>query len=108
MFVLSGGAWGTVVGLLAAILPCVTVAVFTPEVPSGTFAGALLVTVRDRGEGLDEQQLDKLFEPFHTTRVKGTGLGLAVARRLVELHGGHIEAQPQASGGALFRVTIPA
>lgn len=65
------------------------------------------LTVRDRGEGIPEGQEQRIFEAFHTTRVHGTGLGLAVARRIVELHGGTIRASNHPEGGAVFRVCIP-
>ncbi len=69
--------------------------------------GRLIYEVRDRGDGIPEGELDRIFEPFHTLRTHGTGLGLAVAKRLVELHGGTISATNLAGGGALFRVTLP-
>jgi two-component system sensor histidine kinase HydH len=49
----------------------------------------------------------KIFEAFHTTRVQGTGLGLAVARRIVELHGGKIRGENHAEGGAVFTLWLP-
>jgi signal transduction histidine kinase len=48
-----------------------------------------------------------LFEPFYSTKPSGTGLGLATARRLVEAHGGRIEALAVPTGGTLFRITLP-
>ncbi len=70
-------------------------------------AGALVYEVRDRGEGIPAGQEEAIFEPFQTTRVRGTGLGLAVARRVVELHGGVITAAQHPAGGAVFRVVLP-
>ena len=70
--------------------------------------GATLeLSVRDRGPGIEPGEEEKIFEPFHTKRVRGTGLGLAVARRIVEAHGGSIRAERPGGGGALFRVSIP-
>jgi two-component system, NtrC family, sensor histidine kinase HydH len=68
---------------------------------------SLLYVVRDHGEGIPPGENERLFEPFHTTRTRGTGLGLAVARRMVALHGGSITASSHPKGGACFRVTIP-
>ncbi|GAB4525715.1 MAG: hypothetical protein Tsb0020_43650 [Haliangiales bacterium] len=70
-------------------------------------AGALVYEVRDRGDGIPTGQEEAIFEPFQTSRVRGTGLGLAVARRVVELHGGVITAAQHPAGGALFRVVLP-
>lgn len=70
-------------------------------------AGRLAVTVRDRGAGIPPGQEEKIFEPFVTTRAAGTGLGLAVARRVVAMHGGTITAANDPRGGAVFRIEIP-
>jgi len=69
--------------------------------------GALLYEVRDVGTGIPPGQEALIFEPFHTQRPLGNGLGLAVARRVVELHGGSIQASNHPDGGALFQVRIP-
>ncbi len=71
-------------------------------------AKRLVYVVRDYGTGLNEADIDQLFEPFHTKKVNGTGLGLAVAKRLVELHDGTIEGRNADGGGAEFRIEIPA
>lgn len=68
---------------------------------------SLVFRVRDRGAGVPEAERERIFEPFHTTRTRGTGLGLAVARRIVGLHGGTITARNHPEGGALFEVKIP-
>jgi two-component system sensor histidine kinase HydH len=69
--------------------------------------GALTFTVRDHGDGLPAGQETRIFDPFFTTRTTGTGLGLALARRIVELHGGSISARNADGGGAIFRVELP-
>jgi two-component system sensor histidine kinase HydH len=70
-------------------------------------AGALVYEVEDRGEGLPPGEEERAFEPFFTRRAKGTGLGLALARRIVEGHAGTIRAENRAGGGATFRITLP-
>lgn len=67
----------------------------------------LIITVRDRGEGISPGLEEAIFTPFLTTRTRGTGLGLAVTRQIVEAHGGSITACNMPDGGACFRVTIP-
>lgn len=63
--------------------------------------------VRDHGPGVPAEAREQIFEPFHTTRVRGTGLGLAVSRRIVDLHGGEIHVANHPEGGAVFTVRIP-
>jgi len=67
----------------------------------------LVVTVRDHGPGIPAGEEERIFEAFHTTRTQGVGLGLAVALRIVELHGGSIIAMNHSEGGAVFEVSIP-
>ena len=66
-----------------------------------------LVSVIDHGPGLPPGSETQIFEPFITTRVKGTGLGLAVARRIAEQHGGTLIGKNHPDGGALFELRIP-
>jgi two-component system sensor histidine kinase HydH len=68
----------------------------------------LIFEVRDRGEGIVPGEEERVFEPFYTRRAKGTGLGLPLARRIVEGHGGTITARNHPEGGAVFRVSLPA
>ena len=67
----------------------------------------LIIEVRDRGEGIVPGEEERVFEPFYTRRAKGTGLGLALARRIVEGHGGEITAHNHPGGGAVFTVSLP-
>lgn len=67
----------------------------------------LVLGVEDRGPGMSPAVLERLFEPLFTTRVTGTGLGLALCRRIVEKHSGTITASNRADGGAAFVVRIP-
>ena len=68
---------------------------------------ALVYTVRDYGPGVPHAERFRIFEPFHTTKLRGTGLGLPVAKRIVELHRGRIGVVDAVGGGAQFRVSIP-
>lgn len=65
----------------------------------------LTITIRDQGPGLSAEQLARLFEPFFTTKTKGTGLGMAIAKRIVQAHSGSIVAS--SPGGASIEITIP-
>jgi len=67
----------------------------------------LVFEVRDHGPGVPEDEREQIFAPFHTGRSQGTGLGLAVCRRLVELHHGRLEVSEHPQGGALFTASIP-
>ena len=64
-------------------------------------------TIADRGPGIPDEYLDKIFSPFFTTRSGGNGLGLAVAWKILKAHGGDITAENQPDGGALFRLLLP-
>jgi signal transduction histidine kinase len=65
------------------------------------------VEVEDTGVGIPAQQLQRIFEPFFTTRQDRTGLGLAIARRIVQDHRGMIEVQSEEMKGTIFTVTLP-
>ncbi len=67
----------------------------------------LVIEVADHGPGIPEDDREKIFEPFFTAKTQGTGLGLAVVRRVIDLHGGIIVALANPGGGALFRAEIP-
>jgi two-component system sensor histidine kinase HydH len=69
--------------------------------------GSLVFEVRDSGPGVPEDEKERIFEPFYTKRTRGTGLGLAVAKRVVELHRGTISVANAPGGGAVFRVAVP-
>jgi signal transduction histidine kinase len=65
------------------------------------------VGVRDTGPGLSRETLQRLFEPFYTTKPNGMGMGLSICRSIIEAHGGQLWATGHASQGAVFRFTIP-
>ena len=65
-----------------------------------------MITVRDTGVGMDEEALARVFEPYFSTKTSGTGLGLPIARRNVELSGGTIDVQSQKGAGTTVRVRL--
>ncbi len=65
------------------------------------------VTVADNGPGIDAATVDRIFNPFFTTRGSGTGLGLAIVHRIVDAHGGSIAARNADTGGAVFTLQFP-
>jgi signal transduction histidine kinase len=70
--------------------------------------GEISVSVRDSGPGLSGATGEQLFEPFFTTKAEGTGMGLAIARSIIEEHGGTLSGENCAEGGACFTVRLPA
>lgn len=65
------------------------------------------VTLTDTGPGIPPHVLQDIFKPFFTTKHRGTGLGLSVSRRIVEDHGGWMDAESPPGQGATFRVCLP-
>lgn len=71
-------------------------------------SGALLsFRVQDRGTGIAPEHLDRLFDPFFTTRREGSGLGLAIVKQTAEAHGGWIEVDSSAAVGSIFTLYLP-
>ncbi|MDP2646443.1 MAG: PAS domain S-box protein [Desulfobacterales bacterium] len=68
---------------------------------------AIRIRITDTGCGISKENMEKIFEPLFTTRARGIGLGLAVARNLAELNGGRIEVQSEEGQGSTFIVTLP-
>jgi signal transduction histidine kinase len=67
----------------------------------------IAIAVRDTGRGIPAAVLPRVFEPFFTTRASGAGLGLAVVRRIVEAHDGHVLAESDGTRGTVFTVVLP-
>jgi two-component system, NtrC family, sensor histidine kinase HydH len=78
-----------------------------PEVTVGREGSALVIAVRDFGPGIPAGEERRIFSPFYTTRTQGTGLGLAVALRVAEMHEGTITVANHPEGGAVFRIVLP-
>jgi two-component system sensor kinase FixL len=66
----------------------------------------LRVTVSDRGKGLSEDKLEKIFEPFYTTKRDGMGMGLTISRSIIEAHGGRLWVENNPDRGATFNFTV--
>jgi len=77
------------------------------EIDSSLTDEYMKVSVRDTGEGVEEDFLDRVFEPFFTTKAKGTGLGLTVCKQIVELHGGQIHLDSTKGEGTVVTITLP-
>ena len=69
-------------------------------------SGGALIAVSDSGPGLG-LEMDRVFNPFFTTKANGMGMGLSISRSLVESHGGRLWATPNAPHGAVFSFTLP-
>ena len=69
--------------------------------------GAVFITVADEGKGIPPETLPNIFRPFFTTKGHGTGLGLSLARRIVDSHGGHIDVTSVVGKGTQFLVELP-
>jgi signal transduction histidine kinase len=81
----------------------------TVRTSNDALAQTVVTQLLDTGKGIPEELIGKVFQPFFTTKVKGTGLGLAVSRRLVEDNGGSIKVENNAAGdGVTFTITFPA
>jgi C4-dicarboxylate-specific signal transduction histidine kinase len=72
------------------------------EIETRGDTGNVMLSIRDRGHGIPPERLGTIFEPFYTTKSSGLGMGLAICRRLIEAHGGRIEAGNHEDGGAVF------
>jgi C4-dicarboxylate-specific signal transduction histidine kinase len=68
---------------------------------------SIKLLVRDSGVGIDSQGIEKLFEPFHTTKAHGLGIGLAISRSIIEGHKGQLWAMANDGPGATFGFSIP-
>ncbi|HXY02246.1 MAG TPA: ATP-binding protein, partial [Terriglobales bacterium] len=68
----------------------------------------LAIQVQDTGTGLAPEQMGRIFEPFFTTKPQGIGMGLSIARSIVEAHGGRLWVTPGPLHGSVFQFTLPA
>ncbi|HMK55979.1 MAG TPA: PAS domain S-box protein [Dissulfurispiraceae bacterium] len=66
-----------------------------------------IIEIRDTGYGIREEDLDRIWDPFFTTRPTGTGLGLSITKRIVEEHAGRIDVESKVGEGTIFRIYLP-
>lgn len=69
--------------------------------------GVATVRIRDNGSGIAPEKIERIFNPFFTTKEKGTGLGMAIARKIVEAHEGTIEVESEVGRGTEFQIRLP-
>jgi two-component system, sporulation sensor kinase E len=76
-------------------------------VQTGASADGVWVSVADTGGGIPQEQINRIFDAFYTTKKKGTGLGLMIVQRIVRAHGGRIELESHVGRGSTFRIWLP-
>lgn len=74
---------------------------------TGENSDSVWVSVTDTGGGIPQEQINRIFEPFYTTKKKGSGLGLMIVQRIVRAHNGRIELESNVGRGTTFRVWLP-
>jgi two-component system, sporulation sensor kinase E len=79
----------------------------TLTLQTGESSESVWVSVTDTGGGIPQEQINRIFEPFYTTKKKGTGLGLMIVQRIVRTHGGRIELESHVGRGTTFRLWLP-
>jgi len=79
----------------------------TLSLATGESSEGVWVSVTDTGCGIPDEQLKHIFEPFYTTKKKGTGLGLMIVQRIIRTHNGRIELDSRAGRGTMFRLWLP-
>jgi signal transduction histidine kinase len=67
----------------------------------------LEISIADHGHGLAEEDAERIFTPFYTTKPDGMGIGLAICRSIIEFHQGRLWVEPRPDGGTIFRFTVP-
>jgi len=77
------------------------------DVSLSTRGGTAVVEVADNGVGMAPEHRDKIFLPFYTTKPTGTGLGMAIVKKIMDLHGGEIEIESAPGRGTSVRLVIP-
>jgi two-component system, sporulation sensor kinase E len=79
----------------------------TLALQTGEGSDDVWVSVSDTGGGIPQEQINRIFEPFYTTKKKGSGLGLMIVQRIVRAHGGRIDLESHVGRGTTFRIWLP-
>ena len=74
---------------------------------SVTLGSSIKIDIKDTGSGINSEDLNKIFDPYFTTKAKGTGLGLAIVHNIIEAHQGQVKVRSALGQGAVFRIVIP-
>ncbi len=77
------------------------------RLPDGRSADRAVIAVEDTGPGIPPDVVERMFNPFFTTRSAGTGLGLAIVHRIVDAHGGEVDVQSQPGRGTIIELSLP-
>ena len=77
------------------------------EVSSGDKTGFVIIEIKDSGHGVPPEIIEKVFEPYFTTKKDGTGIGLALAKKIVEDHNGRIELESKVNYGTIAKIILP-
>ena len=78
------------------------------KVTSATqYPSSVLITIEDSGPGVESENIERIFEPFYTTKSGGTGMGLSICRSIVQEHGGRLFATPGHSCGLAMQISLP-
>jgi C4-dicarboxylate-specific signal transduction histidine kinase len=70
-------------------------------------ANGVIISFADSGKGIPDDKIEEIFEPFHTTKSKGLGLGLSISKLIIDAHNGKIWAENKSDGGANFLIFLP-
>jgi signal transduction histidine kinase len=77
------------------------------RVKSEASEGTIKVVFEDNGRGIEERDLDNMFQPFFTTKETGSGLGLFIVNQIIQAHSGYIKVESQPGRGTSFSVFLP-
>ena len=75
--------------------------------PTGGIKKEIMVEIKDTGDGISPEELSRVFSPFFTTKEQGTGLGLAMSKRIIEAHSGTIEITSREGEGTTVKILLP-